>query len=100
MALITDNGPYFKSARFAALVAKRPELIHIGTRRKSPPHNGFPERAFGSLKYERFYRHEIDDGVELAVTRGLHRVCNTIRPREALAGAARSTCVSKSCQHA
>ena len=39
IALVTDNGPCFKAARFAAFIAKRPELIHIRTRRKSPQQN-------------------------------------------------------------
>ena len=42
-----------------------PELIHIRTRRKSPGQNGVRESAFGSLKYEHLYRHEIDDGHDL-----------------------------------
>ncbi|HEY4621867.1 MAG TPA: DDE-type integrase/transposase/recombinase, partial [Gaiellaceae bacterium] len=33
IALVTDNGPCFKAARFAAFIAKRPHLIHIRTRR-------------------------------------------------------------------
>lgn len=85
IALVTDNGPCFKAARFAAFIAKRPELIHIRTRRKSPQQNGVRERAFGSLKYEHLYRHEIDDGVELARHVEDYRdVFNTIRPHEAL----------------
>jgi len=31
-----DNGPCFKSVRFAAYIDRRRELIHIRTRRKSP----------------------------------------------------------------
>src|SRR5947208_10233028 len=31
----SPNGPCFKSVRFAAYIEKRPELIHIRTRRKS-----------------------------------------------------------------
>lgn len=86
IALVTDNGPCFKAARFAAFIAKRPELIHIRTRRKSPQQNGVRERAFGSLKYEHLYRHEIDDGVELARhVEDYRHVFNTIRPHEALA---------------
>ena len=37
IALVTDNGPCFKSARFAAFVDRHPELIHIRTKRNSPP---------------------------------------------------------------
>ena len=87
VAVVTDNGPCFKSARFAAFVDAHPELIHIRTRRKSPGQNGVRERAFGSLKYEHLYRHEIDDGHDL----GLHveryrQLFNTVRPHQALAG--------------
>jgi len=67
VALVTDNGPCFKSARFAAFVDRHPELIHIRTKRNSPGQNGVRERAFGSLKYEHLYRHEIDDGHDLGL---------------------------------
>ncbi|MEJ7567747.1 MAG: integrase core domain-containing protein [Gaiellaceae bacterium] len=87
VALVTDNGPCFKSARFAAFVDAHPELIHIRTQRNSPGQNGVRERAFGSLKYEHLYRHEIDDGHQL----GLHveryrQLFNTVRPHQSLAG--------------
>ncbi len=87
VALVTDNGPCFKSARFAAFVDAHAELIHIRTKRNSPGQNGVRERAFGSLKYEHLYRHEIDDGHDL----GLHvdryrQLYNTVRPHQALAG--------------
>ena len=36
VAVVTDNGPCFKSGRFAAFIDHHPELIHIRTRRKSP----------------------------------------------------------------
>ena len=87
VALVTDNGPCFKSSRFAAFVDRHPELIHIRTKRKSPGQNGVRERAFGSLKYEHLYRHEIDDGHDL----GLHveryrQLFNQVRPHQSLAG--------------
>jgi putative transposase len=82
-----DNGPCFKSRRFAAFIDSHSELIHIRTRRKSPGQNGVRERAFGSLKYEHLSRHEIDDGHDL----GLHvdryrQLFNTVRPHHSLAG--------------
>src|SRR5215207_7788415 len=81
-----DNGPCFKSVRFAAYIEKRPELIHIRTRRKSPNQNGVRERAFGSLKYEHLYRLEIDDGHQLGLEAERYReLFNQIRPHEALA---------------
>jgi len=86
IALVTDNAPCFKSVRFAAYIEKRPELIHIRTRRKSPNQNGVRERAFGSLKYEHLYRLEIDDGHQLGVeVEQYRRLFNEIRPHEALA---------------
>jgi len=56
IALVSDNEPCFKAVRFAAFIQKRPELIHIRTRRKSPQQNGVRGRAFGSLKYEHYAR--------------------------------------------
>jgi len=86
IALVTDNGPCFKSVRFAAYIERRPELIHIRTRRKSPGQNGVRERAFGSLKYEHLYRHEIDDGQQLALEAENYReLFNQVRPHQALA---------------
>jgi putative transposase len=86
IALVTDNGPCFKSVRFAAYIERRPELIHIRTRRKSPNQNGVRERAFGSLKYEHLYRLEIDDGYQLGQEVERYReLFNEVRPHEALA---------------
>ena len=86
IALVTDNGPCFKAARFATFIESRPELIHIRTRRKSPQQNGVRERAFGSLRYEHLYRLEIDDGFDLGrETESYRHIFNTIRPHEALA---------------
>ena len=85
--MVTDNGSCFKSGRFAAFIDKHPELIHIRTRRKSPGQNGVRERAFGSLKYEHLYRHEIDDGYDLGLHAEAYReLFNTIRPHQTLDG--------------
>ncbi|MDP9317720.1 MAG: integrase core domain-containing protein, partial [Actinomycetota bacterium] len=82
-----DNGPCFKSRRFAAFVDRHPELIHIRTKRNSPGQNGVRERAFGSLKYEHLYRHEIDDGHDLGLYVERYRqLFNTVRPHQALTG--------------
>ena len=87
VALVTDNGPCFKSLRFAAFIDRQPELIHIRTRRNSPGQNGVRERAFGSLKYEHLYRHDIDDGHDLGLHLEYYReLFNTVRPHQALAG--------------
>ena len=85
IALVTDNGPCFKAARFAAYIEKRPELIQIRTRRNSPNQNGVRERAFGSLKYEHLYRHEIDNGFDLGLEVETYRqLFNQIRPHEGI----------------
>lgn len=83
--LVTDNGGAFKSGRFAAFIASTGVLQHIRIRRKSPGHNGVRERAFGSLKYEHLYRHEITDGPAVAREAEAYRqVFNRIRPHESL----------------
>jgi transposase InsO family protein len=85
ITLVTDNGGPFRSFRFGALVASRPELRHVRTRVRSPGQNGVRERAFQSLKYERLYREPIDDALDLVREADAHRVeFNTIRPHEAL----------------
>lgn len=87
ICLVTDNGPCFKASGFARFIASRPELIHIRTRVKSPGQNGVRERGFKSLKYQSLYRHEIDDGHQLAEqTESYRQTYNTIRPHHALAG--------------
>ena len=87
VAVVTDNGPCFKAGRFASFIGKHSELIHIRTRRKSPGQNGVRERAFGSLKYEHLYRHEIDDGHQLGLeVESYRQLFNTVRPHRSLGG--------------
>lgn len=83
--VVSDNGPAFKSVEFARFIESKPELAHVRTRRRSPHTNGVRERAFGSLKYEHLYRHDIDD-VDILAREAEHyrRIFNTIRPHEAL----------------
>ncbi|MBA2738930.1 MAG: DDE-type integrase/transposase/recombinase [Nocardioidaceae bacterium] len=84
--VVTDNGGPFRSFRFGALIASRPELQHVRTRVNSPGQNGVRERAFQSLKYERLYREPIDDPLDLVREGEAFRVeFNTVRPHEALA---------------
>ena len=84
--VVTDNGPAFKSAAFARFFDARPELTHVRTRKKAPNTNGVRERGFGSLKYERLYRHDITDGPALAEHAHAYRTeFNTIRPHEGIA---------------
>lgn len=84
--LVPDNGGPFRSFRFGALIASRPELQHVRTRVNSPGQNGVRERAFQSLRYERLYREPIDDPLDLVREGEAFRVeFNTVRPHEALA---------------
>lgn len=65
LRIVTDNGPCYKSGAFARFIDSRLEIEHVRTRRKSPHTNGVVERFGGSLKYERLFRHDIRDGLEL-----------------------------------
>jgi transposase InsO family protein len=86
VTVVTDNGGPFRSARFAAFIARRPELHHVRTRVRTPGQNGVRERGFESLKYERLYREHVPDGLALAAHAEHYRVeFNTVRPHEALA---------------
>ena len=85
VTIVTDNGGPFRSFRFEAFIATRPELRHVRTRVRSPGQNGSRERGFGTLKYERLFLEEIDDFLDLTVHAERCRVdYNTIRPHEAL----------------
>lgn len=85
ITLVADNGGPFRSFRFEAFITSGPELRHVRTRVKSPGQNGVRERAFGSLKYERLFREQIDDAFNLArEAESLRIEFNTIRPHEAL----------------
>jgi len=86
LTIVTDNGPCFKSGGFAAWVASKRHIRHVRTRKKAPWTNGMIERFFGALKYERLYRHDIGDGVDLARhVRDFRTIYNSIRPHEAIA---------------
>ena len=85
LRIVTDNGPCFKSGGFAASVASKRHIVHIRTRKKAPWTNGQIERFFGALKYERLYRHDISDGVDLAAhARDFRTIYNSIRPHETI----------------
>ena len=84
--LVTDNGPCFKSAKFAAWAASKRHIAHIRTRNRAPWTNGVIERFFQAIKYEHLYRRDITDSLELAAqARAYRTVYNTIRPHEAIA---------------
>ncbi len=84
--LVTDNGGPFGSFRFGAFIASRAELRHVRTRVNTPGQNGVRERAFGSLKYERLYREQIDDDLDLVREAEAFRVeFNEVRLHEHVA---------------
>jgi putative transposase len=87
IAVVSDNGPCFRGARFAeAFTGDDPLLRHVRTRVKSPQTNGVIERFFGTLKYEHLFRGPINDAGGLAVEVGRFRqIYNTIRPHQAIA---------------
>lgn len=86
ITLVTDNGGPFRSFRFEHFITAHPELRHVRTRVRTPGQNGVRERAFQSLKYERLYREQIDDALDLVREADAYRAeFNTIRPHEALA---------------
>ena len=63
--MIADNGGPFRSFRFEHFINAHPELRHVRTRVTDPGHNGVRERAFESLNYERLYREQNDDALDL-----------------------------------
>jgi putative transposase len=85
-AVVSDNGPCFRSDTFAqAFAGHDPLLRHVRTRVRSPQTNGVIERFFGTLKYEHLYRGLIVDGDALAVeVNWFRQIYNTIRPHQAL----------------
>lgn len=86
VTIVTDNGGPFRSLRFEAFIASRPELAHARIKVKTPGQYGSRERGFGTLKYERLYIDEIDDAVMLAKHAEEYRLeYNQIRPHEAIA---------------
>jgi transposase InsO family protein len=85
-AAAQDNGGPFRSFRFEAFIATRPELRHVRTRVRTPGQNGSRERGFGSLKYEKLFLEEIPDALDLVRhAEDYRRDYNTVRPHEALA---------------
>ncbi|MCY3584296.1 MAG: integrase core domain-containing protein [Acidimicrobiaceae bacterium] len=85
IVVVTDNGSPMRSATAARWFAARPHFAHVRTRHRSPHTNGVIERWFESLKYERLYRHDITDGVELADhVAGYLDEYNRVRPHEHL----------------
>ena len=85
IAVVTDNGPAYKSAAFARYIAARPEFTHVRTRHRSPQTNGVVERFFQAVKYEHLYREEIEDGLMVARAVDRYRILyNAVRPHEAI----------------
>ena len=85
---VTDNGPRFKSGRFAARVASKRHIDHIRTPNRAPHTNGDIERFLRPIKHERLYRRDIGDSIEPAAQADAYRaVFNHARPHEAIATA-------------
>ncbi len=85
---MTDNGPCFRSGGFAAFIARHEHLGHVRARHRSPESNGVVERYIGSVKYERLYREQIRDGLDLQAQLDDYRnLYNRVRPHEHLAWA-------------
>lgn len=85
VVIVSDNGPAYKSDRFARFIASHPCLAHVRTRYRSPQTNGVIERFYGSLKYEHLYRREVANGAELGdECQAYRRLYNEIRPHESL----------------
>jgi transposase InsO family protein len=86
--LVSDNGPCYKSGRFARYIASRPELTHVRTRRKTPQTNGVIERYHGAIQIEALWRDLPADGLEMTTkVDAFRQLYNHVRPHEALAGA-------------
>jgi len=85
VVIVSDNGPAFKSSRFALFIGSRPELSHVRTKHRSPQTNGVIERFFGAIKYEHLYREEIPSGQDLVEQVDVFRsLYNRVRPHEHL----------------
>jgi putative transposase len=86
--LVSDNGPCYKSGRFARYIASRPELTHVRTRRKTPQTNGVIERYHGAIQIEALWRDLPADGLEMTTqVEAFRQLYNHIRPHESLDGA-------------
>jgi putative transposase len=86
--VVSDNGPCYKSSRFARYIDSRPELTHVRTRRKSPQTNGVIERYHGAIQIEHLWRQLPADGAEMTVmVQAFRQLYNNVRPHETLAGA-------------
>ena len=85
VVIVTDNGSAMRSTAVARWFHQRPHLQHVRTRHKAPETNGVIERWFQALKYERLYRHDIDDGLDLAAHVDVFiDEYNRIRPHETI----------------
>lgn len=92
ITLVTDNSGPFRPFRFEHFITNRPELRHVRTRVKTPGQNGIRERAFQSLKYERLYRKQPDDALDLVREADAFRAeFNHIRPTRPCPGTAPPT---------
>ena len=85
LAIVTDNGPAYKSTDFLRFIRSHPELAHVRTRHRAPQTNGVVERFNESMKYEALYREEIHDAVALHDhVESFRDLYNGVRPHETL----------------
>lgn len=85
LTIVTDNGPAYKSDRYARFIGSKTWLRHVRTRYRSPQSNGVIERFNESIKYEHLFRQEIPNGFELNIEiEKYRRIYNEIRPHESL----------------
>lgn len=83
--VVSDNGPCYKATAFARYIARRPELTHVRTRRRSPSTNGVIERYHGAIQIEHLWRQLPADGVQMTTMVDDYRhLYNHVRPHEAL----------------
>ena len=87
IVLVTDNGGHFRAFRFEHFCEVHPLLRHVRTRVRTPGQNGVRERAFQTLKYERLYREDIADALDLVrIAEESRREYNEVRPTSTLPG--------------
>ena len=85
LRIVTDNGPASRVDGLPPGWRPRNTSSTSGPATRRPWTNGVIERWFRSVKYERLYRREISDGLELArQVDDYLGIFNSIRPHEAI----------------
>ncbi len=85
LIIVTDNGPAFKSDKFAKFFEARPYLRHVRTKFRSPQTNGVIERTFQTAKYEYLFGRDAESGFDLhQQLQQWRHIFNHERPHEAI----------------